>query len=563
MKRALISALLLGSIARAEEPQPEPELVGRTLELSLQRAVELTLRNNLDLQVARTEPLAATEVFQQARGAFDPIGYASYDFDHRETPVASTVQRAFGTVGTQFAEDQWNYRGGLSGIVPFGLSYGSNYDFQRLDSESGFFALEPEYRPTWTSQITLPLLRDFIHNEANVTVKRSRIASDVSQEEFRRSLSDMVLTVEREYWELAASRAEVHVAEKSLQTANELLNQTEVQYEVGVVSKVLVTQAVAGVAEREVSKITAENRAGNAQDTLLNTIAAPDAAAFANTTILPEDPTYVEYQIDEEVAIQKAMSKRPELAVARGQVDDASVQLSFARNQRLPRLDLTGSYTLSGLSGDQKIAPGTVSTSRSSQCADANFDGVCDGASSSVLTCTDEVAPFGVCDAFPAIPLGTQSTDSHDDFFNSSGAHGWTAGVRVEIPLGNRTARHRVFQRELELRRAEAGLRRVEQEVILDVRNAARNLRSAIEALQAAERRRAAQEETLQAEQERLRLGDSTPFQVLEFEEDLAEAERQQILALQVYRNAIAGLERAQGTLLEARGISVADELKR
>jgi outer membrane protein TolC len=558
MKRGLIVALLLGSIARAEEPQPEPELIGRTLELSLQRAVELTLRNNLDLQVARTEPLAATEVFEQARGAFDPIGYASYDFDHRETPIASTVQRAFGTVGTQFQEDQWNYRGGLSGIVPFGLSYGSNYDFQRLDSESGFFALEPEYRPAWSSQITLPLLRDFIHNEANVTVKRSRIASDISQEEFRRTLSDMILTVEREYWELAASHAEVHVAEKSLQTANELLNQTRVQYEVGVVSRVLVTQAEAGVAEREVSKISAENRAGNAQDTLLNTIAAPDAVAFANTTILPEDPTYVEYQIDEEVAIRKAMSKRPELAAARGQLDDASVQLAFARNQRLPRLDLTGTYTLSGLSGDQKIPPGTVS--QSLECPDANFDGVCDAPASG--SCADQNGD-GLCDGFPAIPLPTQSTDSHDDFFRSSGAHGWTAGVRVEIPLGNRTARHRVFQRELELRRAEASLRRVEQEVILDVRNAARNLRSAIEALQAAERRRAAQEETLQAEQERLRLGDSTPFQVLEFEEDLAEAERQQILALQVYRNAIAGLERAQGTLLEARGISVADELKR
>ena len=69
--------------------------------------------------------------------------------------------------------------------------------------------------------------------------------------------------------------------------------------------------------------------------------------------------------------------------------------------------------------------------------------------------------------------------------------------------------------------------------------------------------------ETLGAEQERLRLGDSTPFQVLEFEEDLAEAERQLILSLQSHRNAIAALERAQGTLLERFNISVADQLKR
>jgi outer membrane protein TolC len=99
--------------------------------------------------------------------------------------------------------------------------------------------------------------------------------------------------------------------------------------------------------------------------------------------------------------------------------------------------------------------------------------------------------------------------------------------------------------------------------VILDVRRAARNMRSATEALEAAERRRIAQEETLRAEEERLRLGDSTPFEVLEFEEDLAEAERQEIFALQTYRNAIADLERAQGTLLETRSISLETELTR
>ena len=99
--------------------------------------------------------------------------------------------------------------------------------------------------------------------------------------------------------------------------------------------------------------------------------------------------------------------------------------------------------------------------------------------------------------------------------------------------------------------------------VILDVRVAVRNLRSAIEGLEAAERRRVAQEETLRAEQERLRLGDSTPFQVLEFEEDLTDAERQEITALKTYRNAVVEIERAQATLPAARGISIQAEIER
>jgi outer membrane protein TolC len=127
----------------------------------------------------------------------------------------------------------------------------------------------------------------------------------------------------------------------------------------------------------------------------------------------------------------------------------------------------------------------------------------------------------------------------------------------MEIPIGNHTARSRASQAEIELRRASTQLRQTEQLVILDVRKAARDVVDAIAALQAAERRRDAQEETLRAEQEKLRLGDSTPREVLEFEEDLAEAEREGIVAGQRYRTAITRFEKAQATLLEARGIQL------
>ena len=49
---------------------------------------------------------------------------------------------------------------------------------------------------------------------------------------------------------------------------------------------------------------------------------------------------------------------------------------------------------------------------------------------------------------------------------------------------------------------------------------------------------------------------------MLEFDDDLRAAEASEIRALQVYRTAIAALERAQGTLLEARA-SVVEERER
>jgi outer membrane protein TolC len=518
--------LLLPTLAHAAGGQPGV----RETRVALPQAIQFALENNLDLDVARTGPLVANEGVQQARGVYDPVGFAEYRFDSAEDPSANSVQDVFGGGNvTQVNSNQWSYTAGVGGQLPFGLSYSTSYNMTRVDSDSGFFVLEPQNQATATSEITLPLLRDFLYNEASVTVKRSRIAKQISEEDFRAALTDIILGVELAYWGLAASRENVRVAEKSLETTQDLLEQTEVRHEVGVVSRVLVTQAEAGVADREFQLIVARNLAGTAQDQLLNAIAAPDPASYRLTQLIPENPAYFEYEIDEEIAISKALRLRPELAASRRRLEDAQVQLSFAKNQRLPRLDVTGGYSMSGISGTQKSRTGSP-------------------------------APGG--GTVPDLGFDRGWHHANDDFFNSPG-NSWSVGARFEIPFGNRTRKHTVFQRDIELRRAASQLRRTEQVVILDVRAAVRDLNSAIEGLEAAERRRIAQEETLRAEQERLRLGDSTPFQVLEFEEDLADAERQQIGALQTYRNAVVEIEQAQGTLPSARGISVEEEIDR
>ena len=92
---------------------------------------------------------------------------------------------------------------------------------------------------------------------------------------------------------------------------------------------------------------------------------------------------------------------------------------------------------------------------------------------------------------------------------------------------------------------------------MLEIRDAVRNLRSAQEGIEAAERRRLAAAEQLRAERIRLEHGESTPFDVLQREEDLVDAESQKIAAVQVYRDSLAALDRGQGTILRDRNIVV------
>ena len=546
---------LAGPALSQSEPGPGPEPAIEELRLTLREAVELGLEHNQELEIERAGPEIAAARVGQAIGAFDPIGFAEYGRDHLELPIANPVQNVFsgGNVEDQIIQDSWKAGAGFQGQLPFGLRYASTYGFDKIKTSSSFTALEPEYAPTWSTEITLPLLRNFLYNDASVSVKRSRISEQISIEEFRGRLMDLVVSIEQAYWALAAARAEHGVSDKSLQTAVDLLELTRVQYEVGVVSRVNVTQAQAGVAEREFNEIAAENRAENAEDILLELIATPDLASYDRTRIEPENPTFIEYEVSQTRSVERAIELRPELAAARRRVEEADLALTLARNQRLPSLDLTASYAMRGLSGSQKRAAGSENPPFANCVVDAlgtpiEIGGACVSTASRPQ---------------PNLDFPTSAGGSHDGFFDASGSHSWGLMGRVEIPIGNRSARSVEIERRIEARRARTRLSRLEQTVVREVRAAVRNLGSAIRGIQSAERRRVAQQETLRAEEERLRLGDSTPHDVLEFDHDLADAERQEIFALRAYRNNIAALERAQGTSLRTLGISVEQELLR
>ena len=490
--------------------------------LTLREALRLALENNLDIELARYQPAISEEQLRGAEGVFDPQLFADYDYSHDETPVASNIiDFASDPNGTDprttITTESGRWDAGMSGLIPLGLEYSSQYEFSRNRSDSPFAGVDPEYNAQWVTLVTLPLLKDLVTNDASILVARSALARDRSYDDFQAQLTDLLVATEKRYWGLAAARANTRVADKSLETATELLEQTRVQYEVGVVSRVEVVQSEAGVAQREFELIVAENEEGAAHDQLLNAVFAPGERVFEERRVVTERAVFVDYEVDVDVATAKALELRPELASARSLVDDARLKLDLAENQVLPTLDLIGRYQFDGLSGRSETAS--------------------------------------------VIPPNRR--DSYDDFFKASGNRSYTIGGQFSIPLGNSTAKAAETEAAIEFRRARTSLRREEQRVILDARSAVRDLRSSIEGIQAAERNRVAQSETLDAEQERLRLGDSTPFQVLQHEEDLAQAERQLIRSLQVHRNAIADIDRAQGTLLDRLNISVRDQLER
>lgn len=500
----------------------EPAGAGK-LELSIEEATEMGMRNNLLVEVRRYEAPIGWEEFQAAWGAYDPELFGDYGYQSTQTPTASALQNG-GAVKTYGMDGE----GGLRGKIPWlNATYGFSYIGQERNTNLSISSLSPEYTSSVIASVRLPLLRNLIWDQDWTRVKQTQIGYQARTEDFRREVMDVVRNIEQAYWGLVAADEQRNVARKSLETADALLRQTETQYEVGVVSKVEVTEADAGVASRQVNLIVATNAYRTAQDRLMHEVLGRGLTAGSELEILPTDrpEDYLIYAIDVEEAARKAFENRPELEILRKDIEARTVELKFRKNQRLPGLDLEGNFGYNGLAGRTNAAP----------------------------------LPPGFPPRDPVTGIGPHFGDSNDDFFSGDGAEQWGIRGILSFPIGNQSARHLADRAELELRRAESELVRLEQNIIVEVRLAARDLHSAQEGISAAERRRIASAEQLRAERIRLEQGESTPFDVLLREEDLAEAESQKISAIQVYRDSVVALDRQQGTILKSRNIVIDD----
>jgi len=530
----LVSLALPPLTAGGEEPtetsgaeaSPPPLLHG-TLELSLSDAIKMGLENNLDVQVERYSPMIAGFDATAAWGAYDPTLFAELAYNDTKTPNSFAI-----TGVTRSIVRSTEGFGGLRGILPItSTEFSGQFNGARTTTNSTAELLSPRYDSGWSIDVTQPVLRDLIWNEPWTQVRSTRLLLDSSEEDFRRAVMDEVRQIEDAYWILIATGEALRVAIKSLETASALLEQTKTQFEVGVVSKVEVTEAEAGVSQREVEQIRAENRYRNQQDVLIDLVLGPNLRAASTLEIRPTDrpDDFVPYEVDVEGAVSRAFENRPEFAQANKQVERQEVQLSFARNQMLPALDGVFRFGQSGLAGDQNPV----------------FD-----------PCRFAVDPVACAlnppnlNRFPG-----DFDDSHDDYEDYPQ---YVLGARLSIPFPNRAARSAASKGEVELSRARTQMRRLEQQIIIEVRQAARNLEASQEGITAAQNARIAAAEQLRAEEIRLEYGESTPFDVLQREEDLVQSERVEIEAFQAYRNSVTALDRAQGTILRNRNIDIA-----
>jgi outer membrane protein TolC len=221
--------------------------------------------------------------------------------------------------------------------------------------------------------------------------------------------------------------------------------------------------------------------------------------------------------------VAKALNLRPDIAQARLQIENSEISLKGSKSALRPTLDLVASAQNNGLIGQPNDF--TLTSTGVNQ---TPFLGGTGG---------DRFLIGGYGDALSQV------------FSRSFPDYG--VEVQFKIPVHNRTARADVIRDQLSVREQQIRLQQLEKQVRLEVTNALIAVDQARESYEAARSERILQEQTLSAEREKLEVGASTSFYVVQYQRDLAAAQSAEVSALASYQKAKALLHRSVGTILE------------
>jgi len=495
-------------------PRPIPAAAQGGIRLSLNDAIGLAVANNQDLNVSINEAEASRYVLFGNLGIFDPLLEASAARAHREDRASSQL------VGAAVNErDTLDASARVSQLAPTGGVFSLGFATTRSSTNSTFFFINPSYSSGLTLSVNQPLLRNFGWQPTTWLIRTARNTRDATYQDFLRDVQVTVNAVEQAYWDLVFALRNLDVKKESRSISADLNRITRIKIDVGSLAPIDIVQTEVGIATAEQEIIIAEDQIGDAQDRLKRLLNF-DAAQWS-VPIVPTDEVGVEQAaVPLEEGTKTALERRPELAAAAFNVDSQKLRYDFYRNQTLPRLDLVGSYGFSGLGGTE-----TIRDPRTGEVLSRN--------------------PGNFGDSFEQIV--------DRDFKN------WSVGLLFSYPILNRAARGRSGETKYIWEAAKANRTALEQNIVVQVRDAARAIDTASRSIAAARKARELAERNLDAERKKFENGMTTSFQVTEIQRDLSLARTNELQALTVYRKAVSAYHFAIADILEWKGIRVED----
>jgi outer membrane protein len=412
-----------------------------------------------------------------------------------------------------------------------GFSYGTQVEVDVNNASQVAYGTQAGYNPFSTPNtsvtVTQPLMRGF-GRELNLRYLRiAAINQKITRLVFYQQLISTVYGVARLYYDLVSLNESTTVKRQTLQAARKLAEDDASQVEQGTLAPLELTRANSLVTSSQLDLIQSEGLVHQQEVILKSQLARRGSAdpILSSLPIVPTDVIAIPPADDlksVDVLVTDALANRPDLAQASLQVESGQLSAKASRNSVLPEIDLIGNFQTRGSTETPYTQLGTTGTGLINAPTDLSVAG-----------------------------LRTSRI--------------YQAGIQLNLPLKNHIAQADAARDLLQLRQVEARTQLLANQVREQVENSVIALQTARSALEAAIQSRQYQEQLVSAEKDKLTVGASTNFLVIQQESYLAQARSTEVAARSVWIKARVALDRALGSLLDKNGItfdqSVTNEL--
>lgn len=546
------------------------------LYLSLSDAIALALENNLDVEIQRYEfAIAEADLLRAKSGgaiqgiptgvlpgiptgagfgllgssgtgidsmgadsplepglSYDPFLSGTLNFGHTTIPQSNTV--ISGTNALVTTNKTANF--GLIQAFATGGSVALTYNNITQEQNSFRSTVNPFTTSSLDLTVTQPLLQGFglALNNRNIHVAKNNVkAADYV---FRQQLINSVANVVQLYWTLVAAISTVDVNQQAVAVAQKLYDDNKKQVEIGTLAPIEVVRAEAQLATAQEALVAAQSAVLQLEAVLKSALSRNGLASppILEARVVPTDPIRIpETEAIEPVQdlVSRALDNRPDIVQSRIQLDNAGIILNGTRNALLPTLNLVGDMRSSALVGLQNTVEGV-------------------NASNGLFSIPPIADPFFVGG------YGSVLAQLFGRNFPT-----YSVGLNLVIPLRNRAAQANMATASVNLRQNQLLLQRQINQIRVDVQNSITAVNQARAQYQAAVKGRVLQEQTLDADQQKLALGATTVYQVIQDQRDLTTAAAAEVTAQATYAAARVQLDVATGSTLANNNVEF-DEAK-
>jgi outer membrane protein len=358
-------------------------------------------------------------------------------------------------------------------------------------------------------------------NNRNIRVAKNNLK--VTDIQLKLQVITTVSAVLNLYWDLVSFNEDLRIKQEALNTAQQLYEGNQKQVELGTLPAIEATRAAAEVSAAKESLLIAQTNVAQQETVLKNALSRN---AVVNQTldevhIVPLDHITVPETEDLKPTpelVTLALAQRPEIAKAKINIESATLNLGGSKNYLLPTLQANFELTNNGLSGP--VNPTALPI-------------------------------FAAPSAFVGGYGNLLKQIFGRDYPN------YSAGFSLNIPFRNRVAQADYVADQLSLRQNQLQYQKAIAQIRVDVKNAVIGLQQARARYETAVATRSLAQQTLEAEQNRFRFGESTIATVVQAERDLADDQSAEVHGMANYTHAKIAFDEAVGQTLDVNNISM------